>query len=231
MASFPLGVEKWRPRVYKHAAGLPLDFLMAWIAMESGGNPAALGTVTEVGLFQIDMQDGPAFGGDVDSLHRNFAAATSQVATRELTEAEKELQVACGLAMVRAYEARSKAQLAAVGAAWTAGSSDFWNLVKLQHALPAIPRSFLPAFRTTNGAAPSSWRVWCDWLNGLSRDQVAAVSPAVARYYGSNGKKALTRFTDNAERCGQYGGVEILGMTFHELGALALLLVLLLMSR
>lgn len=216
-------VEQWRSRVRTYAAekrdalgavvrrSLPVEFLLAWMWMESAGRPEALGSQYEVGLFQINMADGPAFGGNIDTLHRNFAPATEQRLTRQLTDAEKDLQVTTGLNMVDAYRTKSESQLAAAGASWPQGSSDFWSLVKLQHALPAIPYSFLKAYRAEKGAPPPDWKTWATWLNGLSAARVSSISSAVGHYYGSNGKPALTRFTSNAEKAGNYGGVEFFG--------------------
>jgi hypothetical protein len=214
---FKLSVEKWRTLVAANAQGLPLEFLLAWMQYESGGNPAALGAITEVGLFQIDMQDGPRFGGDLDTLHRNFAPAASQTATRPLTDAEKRLQVTTGVAMVKAYRDASRTKLAAVGASWTEGSSDFWNLVKLHHGLPAIPRDFLPAFKRAKGSAPGSWSEWWAWIDSLSFAEVSNISHICAPYYFPDGRKGVGprrgfgRFRHNAEESGKYGGVELVG--------------------
>ena len=212
---FPAAVESWRSLVKENARGLPVEFLLAWMRYESGGNPAALGAITEVGLFQIDMQDGPRFGGDLNTLHRNFAPATSQTASRALTLSEQLLQVTSGVAMALAYRDASRAKLAAIGADWPEGSADFWSLVKLHHGLPAIPRYFLPAFKAAKGRAPASWSEWSAWLNSLSYGQTAAINGASAAYYFPDGprskgpRKALGRFTSSAESSGQFGGVEL----------------------
>jgi len=212
--AFKSSVEAWRELVTANARGLPVEFLLAWISYESGGNPASLGAITEVGIFQIDMQDGPRFGGDVNTLHRNFAPASSGTATRALTAAEKLLQVTSGIAMVAAYRDASRTKLKAVGADWPEGSSDFWCLVKMHHGLPALPRDFLPAFKRAKGRAPDTWSEWNDWMNGLTYADAKAISPVSAPYYFPDGRsgvgprKAFGRFTHNANESGKYGGVE-----------------------
>jgi len=231
LVSFRASAEAWRSLVVANARGLPIDFLIAWVNYESGGNPAALGAITEVGIFQVDMQSGPQFGGDVNTLHRNFAPHASSTATRPLTAAEKLLQVTSGIAMVESYRKASRAKLSAVGADWPEGSSDFWCLVKMHHGLPALPRDFLPAFKRAHGRAPATWDEWNRWMNSLSYAEARSISPVSAPYYfpdGARGKgprKAFGRFTHNAYESGKYGGVERLGGALLSVGILLALFV------
>lgn len=204
---FRLSAEAWRARVRKfNVKNFPEEFLMAWIDHESGGNPASLGAATEVGIFQIDMQDGPRFGGSVETLHTNFAPYGKQTATRALTEAEKDLQVTTGLAMVAAYVDRARSHAASVGADWPMGSSDFWKLVKWQHALPAYSLPLLQLYKSANGRAPDSFDAWADWVNALpSRPSFVS-----ANYWNGEGGTGLSHYFANAKKVGAYGGGELL---------------------
>lgn len=196
-------VEKWRPLVAKHNNNLPIEFLLAWIAKESGGNPASLGAITEVGIFQIDMQDGPRYGGTLESLHRNFAAPSSQTLLRPLTDAEKVLQVTTGVAMVADYRDRSRARLAEVYANWPEGSSDFWSLVKWHHNLPAYTKPLLRDYVAANGAPPGTFDAWAAWVNGGDRPSYVS-----ERYWNTSGT-GLSKYTNGAAKVGAYGGVEL----------------------
>lgn len=204
-------VERWRSLVREHANGLPVEFLLAWISWESGGLEEALGSAYEVGLFQINMADGPAYGGTIDTLHNNFAPFGVAKKTRPTTDAEKLLQVTTGVNQATHYAELSTSRLHAIGADWPRGSSDFWCLVKLHHGLPALPGSFLSACRNALGRAPSGWSEFRDYLVNISQSDAQRVHAGAAAYWGSKGKKGFQRFTDNAEATGKFGGVELLG--------------------
>lgn len=223
---FRMSSEAWRERVRKFNRKLgsdefPEDFLIAWIDHESGGNPAALGAATEVGIFQVDMQDGPRFGGSVETLHTNFAPYGKQTATRALTEAEKDLQVTTGLSMVRAYVARARSHASSVGADWPAGSSDFWKLVKWQHALPAYSLPLLRLYTDSNGGPPSTFDAWASWVNQQERPSF------VDTRYWNTGGTGLQKYFRNAQKVGAYGGGERLLATWLPLVVVFVLLYVL----
>jgi hypothetical protein len=92
----------------------------------------------------------------------------------------------------------SQRELASIGAAWS--DDDLWSLVKMQHALPALPRYLLPAAR--DASAASSWGDWRSYVTGLSRAQVDSLT------YGSCGRyMPFGHLFDNAERVG-VGGLQ-----------------------
>jgi hypothetical protein len=222
------GVEYWRDRIANALDfGDPsrdVDRLQAWITEESGGNPASVGTVYEVGIFQIDMQDGPRFGGSVQSLHDDFAAVAiaglsswasssqrsqAQVVARTLSDAQEALQVSTGLAMVKHYRDVSLQQLQAHGLTWS--DDDTWCLIKLQHGLPGIPAELLgPA--VTSGGTEIGWsefRAYCEGLSNADR-------PSNLRGYN------FTQIFDNAEKVGYLGGFD--GSGFASTAGVVLLL-------
>ena len=184
-----------------------VDKLIAWIAEESGGCPAALGAVFEVGIWQLDLEDGPAFGGTLDSLHGAFCASPSSTTlTRELTADEEQLQVTTGLAFVRHARQVATDNLAANGLSWSS-DDDVWALTKLYHALPRLVDQYLAAAAAAGAA--SSWSDYRTYLLGLSKDDAIAVNSVV----GSNPNYfPFGRFVTNAEAVGFAGGSSLVGM-------------------
>lgn len=239
MATWSAGVEKLRPLINELGAGLPADFLLAWIQHESGGRPCAVGMcadgkgaicsenntpasgctgcgtpsathVVEAGLFQLYFRkpDDRNYGTTSREL-RVMCKGTSSTANRAATTAELREHIRAGLVMVRAEVDKARTALASVGATWSEGSSDFWQLVKLRHALPVYFK-FLPAFKAANGGAPSSWREWREWVEDLSSGEFIAIAPE-ARSWSSAFQR--NRIFDNAEKTGQYGGAELVQST------------------
>lgn len=199
-ASTP-AVQAWRPLIDQNVNfGDPsrdTDRMLAWIAEESGGNPASLGAPFEVGIFQLDLEDGPAWGASIQTLHGNFTAdATSQTLTRPLTDDEKLLQVTSGLAFVA--HARSVAQTALDQAGLTWSADDVWCLTKLVHALPVLVTSFVPACANALGTA-ITWTEFRSWCENLTADQVDAINK-ISRYM------PFGRLFDNAEVVGYLPG-------------------------
>jgi hypothetical protein len=82
-------------------------------------------------------------------LHGSFC--TGQNCIRDLTLQEARIQVASGIAYVRICRERARAQLKQGGVSWDETGSDFWSLVKMQHNLPSVPKTYIPKLR------PSSW--------------------------------------------------------------------------
>jgi len=208
---FRASVEAWRALVQQRAdADMPIDSLMAWLDHESGGNPCSTGiiktdgTIVEAGIAQTYHPDDDRFGATVAQL-RASCTGTSQTPARALTSAERELQVKVFLAYVRAKRDAARKQLADVGADWPESSADFWALVKLQHALPGLPKLFLPAAKKKLGRAPASWKEFRATVDGMSSVEVRAVSTVVARWF------PFDRLWTNAEKVGKHAGPWLAG--------------------
>lgn len=188
--------DYWAPLLAAAAPDLPTDKLVAWIREESDGQPGALGTVYEVGIFQIDLEDGPAWGASIATLHGNFTvSASSQVLTRELTDAEEQLQVSSGIAYVRHCLSVAQSYLSNAGASWD--DEDLWCLVKLVHALPALVVAYVPA--AAQADTVQSWGDYRSFCESLSSTDAAAISSAAARYM------PWGHLFDNAEKVGYAG--------------------------
>lgn len=195
----------WSDLLASYASDLPAPRLLAWIGMESSGFPQALGACTEVGIFQIDLQDGPRYGGSTDTLHTAFCTAPCQASrTRDLTDDEEQLQVTSGAAMVREYLADAQSRIASAGLGWT--DDDTWCLVKLQHALPALRLMLASA---AGAGQAIDWPTFRGWATNLTADQIAAtgaMSAATAVRY-----MPMDRYFDNGEKVGYLDGAGLVG--------------------
>lgn len=210
-------VAYWRDMWLQNAPDVPWNRAAAWMAEESSGYPQALGSRYEVGICQIDMQDGGAFGGTVASLHGNFCSGATRV--RDLTDDEEILQVTTGAAMMNSYYADAASRLASAGVTWT--DDEVWALAKLKHALPALLYGVASAARNGQG---DTWQNFRAYIERMSSDDVAAAcnmsTVTAARYY------PFSRFFDNAEKVGSASGVT-LGNGISQLGKALVVLALL----
>jgi len=201
-------VEQWRSLLVERSAGtgLPIEFLLAWINSESGGNQCVSSGMAgiEAGIWQTYHPDDDRFGL---TYAQNRAACSGSKLTRALTQAEKVAIVDAGLKYIANRRDRARTALHDIGANWSESSSDFWMLVKLHHVLPAYYR-FLPAYKSKQGRAPSSWREFRRWVEGLSVGEFVGLVPAAERW-SSAAQRA--RLFNNAEHIGQHGGGAIAG--------------------
>lgn len=190
-------VPYWTPLLVTLAPTLPVRKLSAWLREESGGYPGALGTPFEVGIFQIDLQDGPRYGATTFSLHESFCMAPdSEEMFRALTADEDRHQVITGIAMIEDVLARTTAMLTNAGIAWS--DDDLWCLIKLWHCLPRLWDQYLHYARNTRHT--ESWAQFRAFITGLTRDGAANVNAEVAAKYWP-----FNRFFNNAERVGYAG--------------------------
>jgi hypothetical protein len=204
--AFAPQVEQWRPLLSRFGSDLPTNFLLAWLAKESGGNPCAVGIAgVEAGLFQTFHPEDDRFGASFDQL-RAACSGGSQSLARALTPDEAALQVLSGTNLVRSFRNTARAQLAQVGGRWGEGSTDFWSLVKLQHALPAVA-GMLPQITQRLGRAPSGFGEFHQQVIATPFDQLPS---ALQRFAASASSRGLAnRMEDaivNAEEVGAFGG-------------------------
>lgn len=169
----------WNQLLQDNAPDLDRGKLLAWIQEESGGFPQALGAVYEVGIGQLDLQDGPAYGGTLASLHSDFCESPSSTKrVRDLTDDEEILQVTSLAAMARDYLTVADSQLAAIGQTWS--DDDRWALAKLRHGLPGIAKSFL---RPANDAGSADdFQAFEAWVMVQSHDVLYGIDHGTTAY-------------------------------------------------
>lgn len=180
--------ESWRPIVIPIASekGIPIEFLMKWIDVESGGQPCAVGNKfasydngvhpLEAGLVQLYGPDDYKLTGADPTAIRAYckpkylaptggkgadgkplmAMAFSQECSRPLTPAEMGEAVRYSAAKVLADAQRASQILASVGSQWSHFSPDYWKFVKLQHALPGLAKA-ISYTKLVLGYAPKTW--------------------------------------------------------------------------
>lgn len=154
---FPAMVEYWRGPLTPYASDLPMDFLLAWIQRESGGNPCSYTTLRESGIFQLMPPDNTNTGGTTEAALRAACSGSSQSMARQLTDAEIDEQVRSGIQYVQAMRAAAHRKLDAAGVPWGEDTADFWKIVKLQHAYPGPTATWLNAATQALGRAPANW--------------------------------------------------------------------------
>lgn len=182
-------VDYWRER-FAQRTGLPWERVAAWMSIESRGHPQALGTQYEVGIVQIDLQDGPKYGGTTYNLHTAFSASpTEAVRVRDLTSDEKDIQVDVANAYISSLLSTSQSQVSGLG--WS--DDDLWCLVKLHHALPGLGGQAFEHAKS-NGHV-DDWGAMRSYLEGL---------PCETFSWGCH-YSPWGRLFDNAEKVGKLG--------------------------
>ena len=199
---FPAPVDAWRSLIEKEAdgSGVPIDFLLTWVQHESYGNPCSLGIPgKEAGIAQTYHPDDDRYGATFDELRAACVPDTQKLA-RPLTPAEKHLHVTSLVAYVKSARDVARRQISGAGITWSESSPDFWNLVKLRHALPAWGADYLVPCRDDLGRPPSTWAEFRAWVEGLSDSQVIAINRHVKPWASLAQRR---RLFDNAEKTGK----------------------------
>ena len=224
--AFSSKVEAWRATLEEQANGIPINFLLSWLQHESGGNPCSVGFAGEVGRDgsrRFEAGIGQQFfqgrvGGSLAelmnvrvhgvSLATLRAPCSGQNPTRALTDDELRANVTAFLGDVEKMREKTHAQLSAVQAECDDESvEDFWQFVKLQHALPAIPIELLgPAKESGASDSFGRFRGFVEGLEPAELNKLARFSAPFA--YNKLGTfVGLGRLFDNAEKTGRGSGV------------------------
>jgi hypothetical protein len=179
-------VEAWRDLVTEMAGTMPVEWLLAWIAYESGGYPCELTYLGEAGIYQLMPGDNMTVAGTTPALQHPVppcAAGTGghTVTRADLTDDQAREQVRAGLAYADYCRKRARALLDKFGYDWPESDWSFWALAKQVFNLPgAIPAMLQAGIDGNAGTPPSDW-------------------PTMMRYATANAT------TNNAQIVGQYG--------------------------
>jgi hypothetical protein len=200
-------VEAWRPLVEANAGSNPVEFLLAWIAVESAGNPCSWTSLSEAGIFQLMAGDNIANGQTSIAEQHPVPPCVSNQQTSSsfsaLTSDQATAQVQGGINYVNWCVGYANGALLANGYSWDQSSMDFWIATKMSHVAPGALSALLAA-AVSQGSAPSTW------------DDTVTAASAAGTTYPAN-------WIQNAQVVGQYGagGGSLLG----GLGGLGLPLV------
>ncbi len=181
------GAERWRDTLVAAAPDLPVERLLRWIGIESGGNECSIdsskkwqdtaGWIQDAGIFQtyFPQQDTVLSGATSASLRVN-CSGTTQTRTRDLSDDEMMAHVVPQLAELRAGIAHAQSQLDAAGCSWD--EPDRWAWYKFSsHGLPAVAKCMLPLVVQQLERAPYSWdefRAACEGMDlQIVRDAAA----------------------------------------------------------
>ena len=206
---FPPLVERWRAEVGKRSQGLPVDPLLEWIRIESGGDMCAIGGPTEVGIFQLFFPSDAKYGATLDGL-RALCQKSKTQNPRDiswLTEADLDMQVGAGIRKVLAARERVRQVFGQNGVHWPETSFDFGSAVKQIHATPAVITELVPKITRRDGAPPTSWS---DLRRKVMSFPVAQMGDGLKRLWNAPSKRGLAnRLEDtlrNAELVGRVWG-------------------------
>lgn len=152
-------VERWRSEVARRVGDLPVDAVLEWIRIESGGNMSSKGNPTEYGIFQLSFPADEKYGATLAGLKeigRKSDVRGNPYDLSWLSPAELDMEVGSGIRKVLAARDEVRHVFARTGVAWPESSFDFGSAVKQIHAAPAVITELLPKIVARSGA-PASW--------------------------------------------------------------------------
>lgn len=154
---FPPLVERWRGEIEKRAKDLPVDAILEWISIESGGDTCALGMATEAGIFQLNFPDDAKYGATLEGLQAICAKSKLPGFNISwLTPAELDMEVGAGIRKIAAARDTVRQVFGQAGVKWPETSFDFGSAVKQIHATPGVITELVPKISRQSGA-PISW--------------------------------------------------------------------------
>jgi hypothetical protein len=210
--SVPLipSVTAWERPLLAHnsEAVAPIGFLLSWIAVESQGNPCAVGVPNaldadgqphEVGIFQLDPGNRQAAGGfSAAELrpccpNRTGTRAQIEACVRALTDDELDVQVRAGLGYVRYCRAVVDLALEHNKTPWLYPSVDYLRAVKSCHGSEWVMRFGLPVVVARLGRPPATFEE-------LAENLLANPPPSTPHTALVSASDFLTAVLDNARK-------------------------------
>jgi hypothetical protein len=205
---FPLLVERWRGEVAKRVEGtdLPVDAILEWIRIESGGDMCSVGNPTEVGIFQLFFPSDAKYGATLEGLRVLCEKSKRQdpADISWMSVADLDMQVGSGINKILAARDRVRQVFAQNGVSWPESSFDFGSAVKQIHATPAVITELLSKITRRDGSPPSSWSDLRKKVMTFPPDQMGA---GLRKLWNAPSKRGLkNRLEDtlqNAEHVGR----------------------------
>ena len=169
----------WAYLIYPMADAAKIEplFCLAWIKVESGGNPCAWGSATakgpdghprEQGIVQLYNPDDFKKFQVASGALRKYCTPGTQVCSRMLTDAEMQVQAKAAMDLI--LHCREVAGMAAAknGLRWR--PKDQLKLVKLVHGLPGLVKSGVALATKHLGRAPRDWLEFKTAVNATKMD-------------------------------------------------------------
>ena len=132
------GSEPWvarlAPLLERYRGEIPLDFLVGWVKVESGGNIKSHTSLDERGYFQIHPEESKTLGLKHTQL-----------------DVDPDYSVQSGIKLIRHYMRRVQDRFKLAP-----GTDLFWHMVKFQHTGIGYVDTIL-GFMKRDGVAPDSW--------------------------------------------------------------------------
>lgn len=203
---FPPLVERWRRVVEERAQDLPVDAILEWIRIESGGDMCATGLPTEVGIFQLYFPGDTKYGATLEGL-RDLCARSKKQNPADISwmsEADLDMQVGAGIRKMLGARARVRQVFAQNGVSWPETSFDFGSAVKQIHATPAVITELVSKITRRDGEPPANWSDLRRKVMAFPVDQMGAGLQRLARAPSKRGlKNRLEDTLRNAEFVGR----------------------------
>lgn len=161
---FNARVEEWREDISALAGTLPIDFLLAWIQIESMGSACSYTSLAESGIFQLMKPDNLMAGQTTEAEQHPVppcAAGTSSYVWRgQLTDEQAKWQVQGGINFVNYCKSVAESKLGTMGylgqPGWTDTDWSYWAMVKMVHVAPA-PIIGMLTRGLSGGGIPADW--------------------------------------------------------------------------
>jgi hypothetical protein len=201
-------VERWRPEVARRAGDLPVDGVLQWIQIESGGDTCGTGSPSELGIFQLNFPGDAKYGATIEGLRSICQRSKGRKNPADLswmTPTDLDMEVGAGIAKVRAARDEARRALAAAGVTWPEDSIDFWSAVKQIHATPAVINELLPKIAKASGPPAS----WADLRERVMTFPVDQVGPGLQRLSRTPSQHHLRNRLEDTMRNASFVGLAV----------------------
>jgi hypothetical protein len=198
-------VERWRNEVAKRAKDLPVDALLEWMRIESGGDMCSIGGPMEVGIWQLSFPSDAKYGATLEGL-RSLCVQSQHHNSADiswLSESDLDMEVGAGIRKILDARDIVRRVLGQAGVKWPESSFDFGSAVKQIHATPAVITELVPKITRRDGAPAS----WADLRRSVMSFPVDQMGPGLRALWNAPSKHGLkNRLEDtmyNAEFVGR----------------------------
>ena len=198
-----MSAEDWRPLAETMAGDIPIDFIIAWIDKESGGNPCNRTTdplLFEVGIGQFctagDCADNLTMAATTSAAQHPvppcIPGANSYATYASLSPSQQTDQMQALVTYIKNARNRVDDYLSSAGTIWIDNGEDYWKLVKMVHALPHAIVVGLPACTAATGQPCDDWNGFASAIRGLW-----------------NNSKRINEIIANANDVGMWGATDV----------------------